>query len=150
MGQTLTCVNINVKLDSELGMSNIFNAMSRLEKRAFQADFARELRRLVGVLGAQTVYDRLGMTRENGRQCQAGRLPSRKAGVLKSAVELGMALSYKGQPLTTDILDSFQNPMRVTADFIQLELFTEEGLTYEINRKRAAREITVEIKIRRA
>jgi hypothetical protein len=135
-------------------MEIILSRMNNIERETFREQFSRELNRICDQQGALEVYEKLGLSRETGRQCKTGRLPSKTPGVLEKAIQMGFALTYDGRPLTLELLESLREPSGAVdsevRQYRQLELFTEDGLIFEINRIKAASEITVSIRVRRA
>jgi hypothetical protein len=134
-------------------MEIILSRMNNIEREVFREQFSRELNRICIEQGALQVYERLGLSRETGRQCKAGRLPSKTPGVLERAIQMGFALTYDNRPLTLEVLESLRESSMTAGtevQYRQLELFTEDGLTYQISRIKAASEISVRINIRRA
>jgi len=138
-------------IDMDIDMASILRRMNDIDREEFRRQFCREFNRVTGERGSMYIYEALGISRETGRKCKGRRLPHTTPGVLRKAIELGFMLNYDDQPLTIERLDQFRAPPRPAAEaHRQLELFVEGGFVYEISRKRAASELSVQIKVRRA
>lgn len=126
---------------------DMFELMTDDDEADLKQQFSREMIRTLETSKATDVYRIFGISRESGRKYQRGDIPTRSSKelrkvLLNAVLNLKFNLTYRGTPLTVELLTG--------EEFKQLDLFRHDGFEFEINRKKTAHRISLELLIREA
>jgi hypothetical protein len=133
--------------------SDYFYDITTAEASDLRQQFRSEMNRLLTVERQYTrvqMYKLLGVSRETGPKYLKGQIPTNRPKMLrelltKAISKLSIELTYRNVKLTAAELQP-----RESEGERQLELFSQDGFLFEINRKKSARSISLELRIREA
>lgn len=129
---------------------DIFDDILPEEEAGLQAQFRTAMENAVKKLRPMKIYAALHIERETGRKYAKGKIPIKRPRALRRLLldavspPLSFEITYRDQKLTPEHL------RRAPDEYKQLELFDHAGFLFEVSRKKSARGVLLELRIREA